>query len=409
MTVKKLKIAMLSVHSCPVGQLGAKDTGGMSVYVREIARKLGEQGHRVDIYTRVHNPGDKQILTLGANARLIHIKAGRGDEANKLLVFCHLPEFACGVENFRKQNALEYDLVFSHYWLSGLVGENLRGWWQVPHFITFHTLGAVKNAIGIGEGEPELRLVNEGHLISNCHRIVATTEQEKADLMHYYNASSESVSVIPCGVDLELFQPVGEDIARGELGLNSHRLILFVGRIEPLKAIDKLIEAMTYLKRQDLRLAIIGGDGPAQPEIKRLKKLSWKLELGDKVSFLGTVKQERLPYYYSAADVCVVPSYYESFGLVTLESLACGTPVVSTRVGDARSIIKPGETGYVVTSNNPRELASKIDLLLPRTKADRKPVNLLRDSVAHLGWESIARRIADECRTVITDYRAGNC
>ena len=405
MTAKKLKIAMLSVHSCPVGQLGTKDTGGMSVYVREIARKLGEQGHWVDIYTRVHDPRDKQIITLGQNARLIHLKAGQGDEPNKLLIFCHLPEFACGVENFRKENALEYDLVFSHYWLSGLVGENLRRWWRVPHLVTFHTLGAVKNAIGIGEDEPELRIVNEGHLINKCHRIIATTEQEKADLTRYYNALPQSIGVIPCGVDLELFRPADEDIARGELGLNSHRLILFVGRIEPLKAVDKLIEAMGYLNHENLRLVIIGGDG-RQPEIKRLKKLSYELKLGDKVAFLGTVRQERLPNYYSAADVCVVPSYYESFGLVILESLACGTPVVSTRVGDAQSIIKPGKTGYVVTSNHPRELASKIDLLLAQPKADRKPINRLRDSVAHFSWESIAGRIASECQVIVEDYLA---
>lgn len=407
MTVEKLKIAMLSVHSCPVGNLGAKDTGGMSVYVREVARNLGRQGHWVDVYTRVHGSKDRQIVALGPNARLIHLKAGQGDEIHKLLVYCHLPEFACSLENFRKQNSLEYDLVFSHYWLSGLVGEKLQQWWQVPHLITFHTLGAVKNAIGIGEDEPELRIESERHLIRDCHHIIATTQEEKEDLIRYYSALPESTSIIPCGVDLELFRPVDKDITKRKLGFNNLRLILFVGRIEPLKGIDRLIEAMTYLKSyQNLRLGIIGGDGYDQHEIKRLKKLSQELNLEDKVIFLGAIGQEKLPYLYSAADVSVIASYYESFGLVILESLACGTPVVTTSVGGADGIIHQAQTGYVVANNTPGELADKIALLLARPKADKKSISLIRNSVAGFGWDIIAGAIANECQAVLRDYLA---
>ena len=407
MTVEKLKIAMLSVHSCPVGNLGAKDTGGMSVYVREVARNLGRQGHWVDVYTRVHGPKDRQIVALGPNARLIHLKAGQGDEIHKLLVYCHLPEFACSLENFRKQNSLEYDLVFSHYWLSGLVGERLQQWWQVPHLITFHTLGAVKNAIGIGEDEPELRIESERHLIRDCHHIIATTQEEKEDLIRYYSALPESTSIIPCGVDLELFRPVDKDITKRKLGFNNLRLILFVGRIEPLKGIDRLIEAMTYLKSyQNLRLGIIGGDGYDQHEIKRLKKLSQELNLEDKVIFLGAIGQEKLLYLYSAADVSVIASYYESFGLVILESLACGTPVVTTSVGGADGIIHQAQTGYVVANNTPWELADKIALLLARPKADKKSISLIRNSVAGFGWDIIAGAIANECQAVLRDYLA---
>jgi len=406
MTGKKLRIAMLSVHSCQVGQLGAKDTGGMNVYVREVARKLGRLGHQVDINTRVHDLRDSQIVTLGQNARLIHLRAGRGNETHKLLVFCHLPEFACGVENFRKENALKYDLVFSNYWLSGLAGERLRSWWRVPHFITFHTLGAVKNAVREGEDEPELRIESERQLAQNCQRIIATTRQEKADLATYYGALPQSISVIPCGVDLELFQPRDEGIVREELGLNSHRIVLFVGRLEPLKAVDKLIEAMRYLDGENLRLLIIGGDGSGQREVRRLKKLSQELRLEDKVSFLGMVKQEKLPYYYSAADVSVLPSYYESFGLVILESLACGTPVVTTRVGDTENIIREGENGYLAESNNPAELAGKIALLLAQTEARQILVNKLRNPVARFDWEAVAGQIAGEFELFVRSYQA---
>ena len=161
MVMNKLRMAILSVHSCPMGNLGARDTGGMSVYIRELARALGQQGHYVDVYTRVHDPADPQIVDIARNARLIHLSVGQEEAIPKLALYSYLPEFACNLENFRKSAGLQYDLVFSHYWLSGMVGEYLQQWWHVPHIAMFHTLGAVKNAIGIGEDEPELRMVTE--------------------------------------------------------------------------------------------------------------------------------------------------------------------------------------------------------------------------------------------------------
>ncbi|MFC2022384.1 glycosyltransferase, partial [Chloroflexota bacterium] len=352
MVASQLRIAMLSAHSCPVGNLGAKDTGGMSVYIRELARELGKQGQLVDIYTRVHDPTDPQIINLGQNARLIHLRAGENEEIHKLAVYSYLPDFACNLENFRKHNNLQYDLVFSHYWLSAWAGTYLEQWWQVPHITMFHTLGAVKNATGIGEDEPELRIETERDLAQNCHHIIAPTEKEKEDLILHYGASPQRIGVIPCGVNLELFQPMDREMAKQQLGFVDDKIILFVGRIEPLKGIDQLLKAMPYLQNtQGTRLVIIGGDENSQYEMERLQGLSHNLHIQDSVTFLGLVKHERLPYFYSAADVCVVPSYYESFGLVALESLACGTPVVTTDVGDLKSIIRQGETGYVVTDN----------------------------------------------------------
>ena len=227
----QLRIAMLSAHSCPIGKLGAKDTGGMSVCVLELARELGKCGHSVDIYTRAHDPKDKQIYELGHNVRLIHLRAGRNGEMHKLAVYPHLPDFAGKLENFRKRNRLKYDLVYSHYWLSAWVGRFLQGWWDVPHIIMFHTLGAIKNAIGIGEAEPELRIETERYLVKNCHRIIAATDKEKEDLILYYGALPETISVIPCGVNLELFQPMDKEEARQQLGLNGNKNILFVGRL----------------------------------------------------------------------------------------------------------------------------------------------------------------------------------
>ena len=407
MAASQLRAAMLSVHSCPIGSLGAKDTGGMSVYIREIARELGKQGHLVDVYTRSHNPKESQIVNLGQNARLIHLKAGDEEDIHKLAVYSYLPDFACNLEKFRKHNNLQYDLVFSHYWLSGCVGEYLGQWWNVPHITMFHTLGAVKNIIGIGEDEPVLRTETERDLARNCHHIIATTEREKEQLILHYTASPERISVIPCGVNLELFQPMDKEMAKRELGYGNDKIILFVGRIEPLKGIDQLLRAMTYLQNgQGLRLVIIGGDEHSQYEMERLQKLSQDLRIGDSVIFLGLMKHEKLPYFYSAADVCVIPSYYESFGLVALESIACGTPVVAPDVGNLRNIIHQGWTGYVVMDNAPHHLAEKIALLLSQPSPNMKSSLSIRESVTRFSWSNIAQAIIQKCELVLTNYFA---
>ena len=404
-TDNRLKIAMLSAHSCPVGHLGAKDTGGMSTFIRELARELGQQGHSVDVFTRIHDPNDPIIVELGANARLIHLKAGEDEQINKLVVYSYLPDFACNLENFRKSNDLQYDLVFSNYWLSGWVGKYLQQWWGVPHAITFHTLGAVKNAIGIGEDEPALRLETESELVRDCHQIIVTTDREKEFLSQYYGASIEKISIVPCGVNLDLFQPIDREVARQQLGFSDDKIILFVGRIEPLKGLEQLIKAIPLLTdTEGLRLVVIGGDEHSQDEIARLQKLAHDLNIEELVTFAGLVKHDGLPYFYSAANVCVIPSFYESFGLVALESLACGTPVVANDVGDLKNIIRQGETGYVLADNSPYRLAEKVDLLLSAPGPDAESTLLNRESVCQFGWPNIAKAIARELQLVLANY-----
>jgi len=401
----QLKIAMLSVHSCPLGKLGGENTGGMSVYIRELCRELGRQGHLVDIYTRAHEPIHDQIVELGKNARLIHLRAGQEEEIEKLAIYPHLAEFACEVENFRKHNGLHYDLIHSHYWLSGWIGKWMQRWWDIPHITMLHTLGAVKNAIGIGMNEPDLRINSEKALVRDCNRIIAPTEREKECLIHYYDASPKAITVIPCGVNLELFRSVEKEIARNYLGLDGKGIILFVGRIVPLKGIDKLLMAMTYLENgQRLKLLVIGGDEYCQDEMKRLKSLAQSLQIHDSVSFLGLVKHEELPYFYSAADLCVLPSYYESFGLVALESLACGTPVVVTKVGGLESVIRQGDTGYVVLDNTPFRLANKMARLL--SMSNKEAISSIRASVTKFSWSRIAEAIVNEYRAVLSSYSA---
>jgi len=403
----QLRIAMLSAHSCPVGKLGAKDTGGMSVYIRELAHELGKQGHFVDVYTRVHDPNDHQIYELGQNARLIHLTAGRDEEIYKLTVYSHLPEFTYNLESFRKRNDLQYDLIFSHYWLSGLVGKYLQQWWNIPHITMFHTLGAVKNTIGVGEDEPVLRIEAERDLAQNCHYVIAPTDKEKEEIILHYGTLAERIGVVPCGVNLEQFKPINKENARQHLGFGNGKIILFVGRIDPLKGIDKLIRCIPYLQNiQGPRLVIIGGGEQSQREIEQLRKLVRNLNIQDSITFVGLIKHGQLPYFYSATDACVIPSYCESFGLVALESLACGTPVVTTDVGNFRSIIRQGETGYVVADNAPHHLADKIALLLSRPSTDIESAPSIRASVSRFSWSNIAEAIIKECQLVLTNYLA---
>jgi len=400
---------MLSVHSCPLGKVGGEDTGGMSVYIRELGRELGRRGHLVDVYTRIHEPVHDQVVVLGENVRLIHFKAGE-EETPKVEIYSHLADFTRNLENFRRENGLRYDLIHSHYWLSGLVGERLRALWDIPHLIGFHTLGAVKNAVGIGEGEPELRIHAERKLVKDCHRIIASTEKGKEDLITYYDAVPEAVSIVPCGVNLDLFRPIQRETARRHLGLNGESILLFVGRMIPLKGIDNMFKAMAHLEgRQRIKLVLIGGDDHRQAEMQRLRSLSRTLRINEEVVFIGSVKQEALPFFYSAADLCVVPSYYESFGLVVLESLACGTPVVATNVGCAESVIRYGETGYVVTDNDPGRLADKISRLLSTPNGKPDFVQSVRASVARYSWSNISEAILEEYRSVLWYFPTKAC
>lgn len=401
----QLRIAIISAHSCPVGTLGTRDTGGMSVYIVEVARELGKLGHVVDAYTRAHDPSDPIEVNLGNNARLIHLEAGEFEQIHKLAVYSYLPDFACNLENYRKKHNLGYDIVFSHYWLSAWVGEYLQQWWGVPHVSMFHTLGTIKNNIGIGKSEPELRIITERGLARSSHHIIAPTEREKEELVCHYGTSSERIGVVPCGVNLDLFKPVNREEAKKELGFSEERVILFAGRIDPLKGISQLIKAVPHLKdREGLRLIIVGGGEDSQEETQKLRELSSELGINDMVTFVGPVNQDRMPCYYNASDVCVIPSYYESFGLVALESLACGTPVVANNVGDLKNIVRQGETGYVVDDNEPYTLTEKIDLILNRTPDGRLSPLEIRESVSDFSWSNIADSLASQFHQVLDNY-----
>jgi len=407
--IEKLRIAMLSVHSSPIGELGTKNTGGMSVYVREAAQELGSRGHLVDIYTRLNGSGQKQIAHLYDNVRLIHLKAGDNGDMNKLALYGHLDDFFKELEKFRDRESVDYDLIHSHYWLSGRVGNWAQERWKVPHVFMFHTVGAVKNSTVGSEKEPELRTAIEKNLARKCDRILVATDKERGHLVQHYGACPETIGVVPCGVNLNLFRPLDKIAARKQLGFaQDESVVLFVGRFAPLKGIDRLLEAMAHLKHhQRLRLVIVGGDGNSTPESQRLQELSRALSIQDFVTFAGRIEQYRLPPYYSAADVLVVPSHYESFGLVALESLASGTPVVATKVGAMESILREGETGHVVNNGSSRLLAEGIETFISRTHVPS--ADAIRATVLRFNWANVASAMIDEYAAVLRQNRFETC
>lgn len=403
---EQLKIAIISFHSCPLAKLGGKDSGGMNVYIQALAQELGKRGHIVDIYTKAHQQDHGQEITLGHNVRLIHIETGRHEEIPKVALYTQLPDFICGIERFRKASKVNYDIIHSHYWLSALAGKQLQVWWHIPHIVMLHTLGAVKNDIGIDvDDEPELRIESEREIVHTCNRIVAATTREKRELTQYYGASPQKITVIPCGVNRNLFKPIDREMARAELGLDHQKVILFVGRLEPLKGLEQLIIALSRLSsRQAPELMIAGGDEHSPSRVQALQKLATELSVQDRISFLGSIIQEKLPLLYNVADISVIPSYYESFGMVALESLACGTPVLATDVGDLRNVIRHPEVGYVIKNNSPYLLASKITSLLARRGNQAREVARRRSLTTRYSWSNITDMILREYTLARKNY-----
>ncbi len=375
------RIAMLSIHTCPLATLGGKETGGMNVYVRELTRALGECGLAVDVFTRSQDPTLPRVREggpLGPRGRVIHVPAGPEHPYNKNAVHGHLPEFIEGVESFAAREGIHYDLLHSHYWLSGLAARQLRAAWHIPIVQMFHTLALLKNQVAASAAEVESaqRIAAEGEIMGFADRIIAATGLEREQMAALYGADPARISVVPPGVDLQRFRRLPAAEAKAHIGIPAeHRMILFVGRIQPIKGIDTLIRSIALVRqrepdlRSDLCVAIIGGDpdadaGQEQNEMARLKVLRESLGVGDLVTFLGSKDQDTLVDYYSAASTVVAPSHYESFGMVALEAMACGTPVVASDVGGLSVNVADGFNGYLVPAGDAEALAAKLTLLL---------------------------------------------
>jgi len=325
------------MHTSPTASLGQNGNGGLNVYVREVASSFSERGIATDIFTRRQTPDDPAIEALAPLSRVIYLPAGKS--LDKYSLYNEVPAFAAGIRSFADREQIEYDLLYSHYWLSGEVACLLRpgmaaGWAHIAH-----TLGLVKNRT-LASGarpEPALRIRVEGEVAQQADLLIASTTDEAEDLIQSYKADPERVYVVAPGIDLGTFQPLDRADARRKVGYGPGRLLLFVGRLERLKGVETAIRALALLRdraHDDLRLIVLGEDvrDGDESEKERLKAVASALGVRDRVDFLGSVAHHELPYFYAAADVCVMPSYSESFGLVALEAQACGRPVVGEAV-----------------------------------------------------------------------------
>jgi len=247
--------------------------------------------------------------------------------------------------------------------------------------------------------------------VSDCQRIIVSTSRERNELVQHCDASPQKIRIIPCGVNLDLFRPLEKTSARSRLNLNGEDVLLFVGRLVPAKGLANLLMALPYLEsKRPIRLLVVGGNDQPPGPIKSLRNLAKELSIEDRVTFLGSVEHQELPWYYSAADICVIPSFHETFGLVALESLACGTPVVSTRVGAMEKVIQSGHTGYVVNDNTPAHLAATIVRLLSGFSTSSKSADAIRASVLPFSWARVAEAVERECTSVLKrDFAEGYC
>ncbi len=398
---------MLSYHTCPLATLGGKDTGGMNVYVRDLTTTLGRMGIHVDVFTRSQDEHVPHVLhDLGYGNRVVHVPAGPEVPLPKKQLAEHIPEFVDGVRRFAEEKGIQYDLIHSHYWMSGIAAGSLADLWPVtPILQMFHTLGEMKNRVARSDEEREgnYRLDGERKVLRRADRIIAATLAERAQLEWLYKAEARKISVIPPGVDTCHFYPIPADEARQFIGLKPEdRMILFVGRIEPLKGLDTLIRAVSCLRLTDFQepvhLAVIGGDPDASPEeitteMARVQQLCDDLCVGKMVAFLGKRGQDTLPYYYSAAEVLVMPSHYESFGMVALEAMACGTPVIASQVGGLAFLVQNGVTGYTVPAEDHEALCEKLSALLGDAELRRTLGQNASKYAQEYDWEKIAKKI----------------
>ncbi|CAN5884216.1 D-inositol-3-phosphate glycosyltransferase [soil metagenome] len=395
---------MLVVHSNPLAEPGSGDAGGMTVYVRQMAYSLAERGIEVDIFTRRNSAGSATEVSLRPGVRVIQVDAGAPD-LSKDQISAYLPEFSANLLELVEDSGLVYDVVHSHYWLSGRVAAIVSSRWKVPFVHTFHTLGREKNrARRPGDLlEPEFRLDGEARVIADACAIVASTAEERKALIDLYSAHPERIHLIPPGVDHSTFRPENREAAKAALGLAGNKVMLFVGRLQPLKAADIAVDALGHLVRwgrlsvDEVRLLIIGGSsGPSGAgETERLAQRVEELGLRKAVQFIPAQAHDRLPGFYQTADVCLVPSYTESFGLVALEAQACGVPVVGSAVGGLKAIVRHGQTGFLISPGASESFAERAWMVLSDQRLSESMGRLAVCSSGDFAWDRSAGELHD--------------
>ena len=400
-----MNVAMISMHTPPIEQPGLGDAGGMNVYILNTALQLARRGITVDVYTRATRPSQGDIVEVEDGFRVINIVAGPYEGLSKDELSTQLAAFAGGMIQFARENGLHYDLIHSHYWLSGQVGWLLRDLWQVPLVHTAHTLAAVKNAHRSSEDaqEAEARRICEQQLVDNADLLVVNTEDEARELAYHYDARPETIRTVKPGADTQLFTPGtnrNTERSRRELGIPLNaKVVVFVGRLQRFKGPEVLLRATAELFQRDpyrnLRVVICGGASGNGSSVEDYRQLARELGIQHRVRFIPPRPPAELVAVYQAADIVAVPSYNESFGLVAVEAQASGTPVVAARVGGLPIAVRDGETGVLVRGHEPAAWADALGQLLDD---DDLRIGMGETAVAHaatFSWAASAEQLED--------------
>jgi len=402
-----MHVAMISYHTCPLASQEGKESGGMNIYVLELAKQLAIRGVNVDVYTRMQDETSDYIVEVRPNFRVIHLKAGPCTHVPKKQLPRYIPEFTKKLTEFIKLNSLSYDLIHAHYYMSGLIALKL----QKPLITTFHTLALMKNLVARNEREQESekRIKAERILIGRSAKITASSMNDKDYLMSLYDCPENNIEILTPGVDTGLFHRIDKKEAALHIKEDPNKeIIMFVGRIEPLKGIDVLMYALKiYLHRNphsELKLMIVGGSNHTQTtnyELERLKQLQHTLNIHPAVEFVSQKEQSELPYYYNYADIVVMPSHYESFGMTTLEAMACGTSIITTDTSGISSIIDRELKNLIISANNPLLLATQIESVLKDQKKHEELQKRVMQKVHLMSWSHVADKAIEIYSSII--------
>lgn len=403
------RAAVLAYHSSPLAEPGAGDAGGMTVYVRSVAEAMAAAGTHTDIFTRA--TGDERAITqLSPGVRVVAIPAGPPRVLDKEELAQHVGEFALGVRAFATAQRARYDVVHSHYWQSGLAARDLARAWDVPMVHSHHTLGKVKNRwLAPGDiPEPLSRLQGEAAVIAAADALIASTDDEWQQLACLYGAHHDRLKTVYPGVNHLVFNPGDREAARAELGLSDEAVMLYVGRLQPLKGLDLAVRAAEQLVPaldRPLAFLVVGGASGArgEEELDRLRELARSLGIADSIRFVGARRHIDLPVFYRAADVVVVCSHNESFGLAALEAQACGTPVVATAVGGLAHIVRDGETGFLVDTRDPAIFAARLKTILSDPDLRVGFGQAAARSAASFSWTTTADLFVDLYECLLTE------
>lgn len=400
MKIMKKRIAFISEHASPLATLGGVDSGGQNVYVAELPKQLVKLGYNVDVYTRKESYEINEVINWLPGIRVIHVKAGPEKVVPKEKLLYLMEEFANNMIAFIRREEVVYELVHANFFMSALVASKVKKVFHIPYVVTFHALGLVRK---IHQKEmdqfPPERVEIERRTFRNADHIIAECPQDREDMIRLYNAPPEKISIVPCGFSAKEFYPIDKKRARRILQFNENdKIILQLGRMVPRKGVDNVIRAIGAMKnaKSPLRLVIVGGehdkpDPGLSPELSRLQKIAKEEGVHSSVVFTGRKQRDALKFYYAAADIFITTPWYEPFGITPLESMACGTPVIGSKVGGIKFTVEEGKTGLLVPPHNPSALAESIESLITDEKLlASMHHNAIKRVNKYFTWKSVA-------------------